>query len=150
MDTFAAYSFNLNQFPGSNEFTALYDEYRIEYLRFELQPETGGSSGSPCWSVIDYDDDTTPTSTGDIVQYATLMKSAPGQSFQRQFKPKVETSVYQSTTATGYAPRANVWIDLGNPTVPHYGIKLAFPYVAGVNTQHKVTVTARIQCRNTR
>lgn len=160
-----AYAFNLNQLPNVSEFTNLFDQYKITGAKLSFVPGASESLYSPIsgtstangfarfHSVIDYDDTTTPPSEDAMLQYGSLKTTGPMQTHVRYIKPKILHEIYRSAIATGYAPRAADWIDVGTPDVPHYGIKVwCNAPTSGTNTQISYTVylTLYFACKNTR
>lgn len=160
-------SFNLAQLPGVTDFTSLFDQYKINGIKYSLVPTansailSGVSNVASGYgfqrlnSVIDYDDDSQPTGEDQLLQYGSLKTTPPMRTHVRYFKPKVDTEVFQSGVTTGYAPRGNMWIDVNNSTVKHYGLKLYANAPVGVtNTAASITYTAYatfyIACKNVR
>lgn len=150
IDLFGAYEVTLASFPDSAEFTALFDQYRIAALEFTFVPVTSNGTGSPLYTVIDYDDSSPLTLVGQVLEYDTLQITQPGQFHKRSLIPQVSTTVYNTAITSGYSSKSMQWIDAGNPNVPHYGLKYAAPFIAGVNYQITVLVKAIIQCKDIR
>ena len=70
-----AKSYNLNQLPGSTEFSNLFDQYRINLIKVRWMPRANSAElfanntiGS-LFSVIDYDDATSPGGINELMQY---------------------------------------------------------------------------------
>lgn len=137
-DTFATLNFRLNQLPNFSEFTSLYDQYKINGVKFELIPRYDtntqvGSAGiatpahysSQNWTAIDYDDTVTPTSMADILQYQNVKRTGSSRIMTRFIKPKFADTIFASGVISGYRPQKG-FIDCTYPNVEHYGVKFGF------------------------
>lgn len=140
--TYHAYSlyFTLNQLPSYNEFTTLFDKYKICGVKWKLVPfntttlqETTalGTQANQQLSVIhssvvDKDDATVPPASDaglqDLRQYNTYKSmNAFRGTFKKYIVPAQATAVYNGAF-TAYAPKYG-YVDMGNPGVQHYGLK---------------------------
>lgn len=140
-----ATAFRINQIPGISEFTALYDQYRIDKVVFRAIPYTteNATTGTtppwglaPVYTVIDLDSAATPPDTATLREYTSVRTHQALKPVVRVLRPRALTQIYRSTTSTAYAlanPRQ--WLDLGETDVPHYGIKMAaqLPNVSASN-----------------
>lgn len=132
--TYGALSFNISQLPNYTEFTALFDQYRINKIKVTLYPHAN-STETPCNATNDFipliafcedtDDATTPTSVDDLNQKPNVRYSRFNKPISMWIKPHVATEVYRSTITTGYGNIANAWIDSISSDIPHYGFKWA-------------------------
>lgn len=133
VDTFGNYYASLNQVPTVSDFTGLYDQFRINAVKFTLIPRGNSSDITPTgtsaaqsvgvFSVIDYDDDTNLTSISQAMQYQNCKMTRSHQVHSRYFKPRIESTV---TTNTGTAAALNTrgWLDVAaGADVKHFGIK---------------------------
>lgn len=120
--------FNLNQMPSAGEFTALFDEYKINAVKVTIFPrgnsaENTTGNGSRVFSIVDYDDSTAPSGLNELLQYPGVKSTALTQPHVRYIKtPKVASAVYQSALVTAYGARS-MWLDCASSTIPHYGVK---------------------------
>lgn len=130
-----AISFPLNLVPNSTEYTALYDQYRINAISFRAVPKAsqfqGGTSGSAnplgygqVISVIDYDDSTTPVTKDSLMEYGSVKFTRSSSMHKRYFKPKILQRAQINAVTDGNVSAKATWIDTLNPDVQHYGIKL--------------------------
>lgn len=161
-----AYSFKLSDLPNYTELTALYDQYKITGVKISFIPSateynsaipqgaTVAQGFNPFMSAIDYDDTTTPTSEDQLMEYGSLKRSGPGRIHSRYIVPKVLQEVYRSVATTGYRPISGQWLDIAQPDIPHYGLKVwcSAPPAAGTATAitYNVYATYYIKCKNTR
>jgi len=133
----ASYDFKLTDVPGYGEFTALYDQYKIEQIEFIINPTFDDNNMSnridslrPIRYVIDYDDVTVPTTENELLEYGKCKSFMCGKNKLIKVNPKILTMVYKTAVSTGYAPKGDMWLDCDDTTVPHHGIKLWFPAIS--------------------
>lgn len=163
-------SFNLNQLPAASEFTNLYDQYKISGIRVNCQPlltegiasAVSGSTliyGFPKFSsVIDFDDTFTPVNEDVLLQYGSLKQTGAFKEHKRYFKPRVRGAALDSGAVVAAATSLKApWIDMSNPNVPHYGVKLFHPGPIASGTPlvsssigYSVYATLYIACKNVR
>jgi len=135
-----AEEFTFDKVAGYTEFTALFDQYKINSVTIAIQlinnpdaayPFNGtGSSVTinptnwfpKLWYIRDYD--------GGSADTFAAMKERQGVKFcvlkpnvikRFVIKPKCLIQTYRTATSTGYAPKT-LSIDLANVDVPHYGM----------------------------
>lgn len=135
-DTFYSIPFSLNALPNYTEFTALYDQYRINGVKVTIIPrgnsaEIGASATTGqavgVFSVIDYDDGSLLTSIQQACQYPNMKMTRSNQMHMRYLKPRCELAgTITSTPTTGAIMATRGWIDADAAGVPHYGLKLIF------------------------
>lgn len=130
-------SFKLSDVPSSNDFTALFDQYKIKAVKWTLIPRSApGQSESVItagalqqqnyniWSVIDNDDANPPAALVDLLQYENVKCTKMTQKHTRYLKPSVATEIYSSGITSTYGPKMNQWLDCAGINTEHYGIKL--------------------------
>lgn len=124
------YTFSLSDLDLASAFTGLFDQYKIEAVRFIIKPYNNAvglvtnttTTLPPLYVVIDYDN-VTPLSTAAVArEYDNCMLIGSGESACRTFKPRMALGAYNGTFS-GFANVESVWIDSVNTTVEHYGIK---------------------------
>ena len=156
--------FTLSSLPSFTEFQALFDQFRIKRIKIMYLPPnsiawTGSTSSQPIgefYTVLDFDDATTPGSLNDLLQYQTLKRTYFNKPHYRYFKPlATQSGVYLTgAVTTGYRSLpSNTWFDIATPNVVYYGIKGAFsvsPASTMVAQQIRVTATIYFQTRMTR
>lgn len=137
--SFALY-FTLGDLPDYNEFTTLFDRYKIVAVKVSILPYanmagtanavTGGNSFSVggMWHIItDYDDASVPTPSDTGVNYLREYTNYKCQSIlkpiRRTIKPRIAMATYASGAFSSYANMKSQWIDSNSPSVQHYGIK---------------------------
>lgn len=160
-----AYQFNLNQLPNVSEFTTLFDQYKITGAKITFSPVGNNALISPLSGVnssfgfgrvltaIDFDDSTTPAGENEMMQYQSCKITNPMKTHTRYLSPKVLAAIYQSSVSTSYESRKAPWIDVGNPSVPHYGLKLwinAPLSTVKASITYNVYLTLYFGCKNVR
>lgn len=152
VDTLGALNFQLSSFVNSSEFTALFDQYRLSYIEVDFIYVNPASVLAPFYTVIDYDDSTTPAAVTDLLQYPTLMHTAPGQEHQRRLSPRFDYAAYSGVFTSFAVSNAGDWVDVASPSVQYYGVKYALPATTGgtAGTVLNINVTGIIQVRNSR
>jgi len=125
-------------------YTALYDSYRIVQSIHKFYPLANSNDMSgldsitnpanmqPIFSVIDYDDQGTP-SLASLFEYASMKSHEYGKPFTISFEPHVNNVIDTGIAAT--SSLKSPWIDCANPSVVHFGIKLWQPD-CGVGTNN--------------
>lgn len=140
--------FQLNKAIDNNDFTQLYDRYRIDGVKIKITPlqnvSTAGGTGllpMVCYTQ-DFDDSALAGSYEDVARkgYAkTKTLSRPVSIFIR---PKVSQEIYSGNlVAPGYSVVKPMWLDCNSNTIPHYGLKMWFR-----NTQLPANATGALQC----
>jgi len=128
-DTFGAYQVTLNGLPDYAEFTALFDQYKIELIEINFKPvynmqnvvSTATAVMPRLLTAMDYDDVTNWTSKQQAWEYETMRETNFDKEVTRRFKPKVAKALYAGTF-NGYSVEES-WIDCNSPDVQHYGLK---------------------------
>jgi len=148
-------SFQLSNFANVSNYTAVFDQYRIMQVSVKFIPtNTTTSSGSPgvggvLYTVIDYDDQNTPTNLTTMLSYDSLAVTPPGQIEERTINPRLAVAAY-SGAFTSFANLSNqTWIDAASSSVQYYGLKY---YVSSTPTIQTVLYveTAMVQFRSQR
>jgi len=124
---FYGFNFSLNDLPNYTEFTALYDMYKINAIKFVVLPSvtenislTGVNNpiaSARMFSVIDYNDGTAPTTIDQLREYQTCKMTPILKKHKRYiYKPKIF-----DTNSFSISP----WLGTSSPSTNYYGLKLA-------------------------
>jgi hypothetical protein len=150
VETDGSFNFKLSDLPNVTSFGTLFDRYRIIFVRSQWQPSSVNQTGSPVYTVIDYDDSTNITANSSL-GYDTCKSSPPGAFFERSIRLRfgVEINVGGSASNGGNADPSSMWMDVAIPGVNYFGLKFAIPASASVNTW-SVRFTYTVQCKNVR
>lgn len=142
--------FRLSDMPSYTDYTAMFQQYRINGVKIAFRAErfghvaVVGEVGSATnslyeaapmpefYTVPDLDgDDTTLSSTfGNTLD---IMQQMPGfrraekgwRGHTRTIKPKVRQAIYGTPTTWGYAAKRAPWINTSDPNVAHNGLLVA-------------------------
>jgi len=140
--TAGALKFGLSDLPDYTEFTSLFDDYRICAVEVSFVPKFNMLSVTTTSSVItpilvtvlDYDDNNTPSGISDLMEYDSVVVTNFDKSCKRIVCPRWTTAAYSGTSTWSYASNRG-WVDAAYPDVYHYGIKYAIkPGASGQTT----------------
>lgn len=157
---FYGIGFSLSAVTSHTEFTALYDQYKIEKVRYTLMPRqtvtTGVGAGqvasAPVFSVIDYDDANTPTSIAQLMQYQNLKTTKGMNNHTRVLKPGVQLQTQNVGGAASFGKTLkSPWLDCADDTVQHNAIKLALQApTGGVSISYDIKIEYFLAFKNVR
>jgi len=133
-ETLFAFNFQLSYLPGYTEFSAAFDQYKIDEVEILVLPSVTTSTTAdpvPAWVVmaVDYDDATTPANLSALYEYASCRVFEATKPVSFKLKPRIATAAY-SGAFTSYANNPPQWIDIASPSVQHYGLKFGVPATA--------------------
>lgn len=123
-----------SQISGSSDFANLFDQYMITYmqitfyLRIDPSAQPAATAAYPKLHFVrDYDDANTPANINELREHPRLATRVltPNRPVKFGWKPAVLTNLFLTAITNGYAPKWNVWVDMANTTLPHYGCKYA-------------------------
>lgn len=154
-------SFRLNQLPAYQEFTDLFDQYKISFvklrLRLNLSPDAQSATSAVYPRVLyvrDHDDLVVPASTQELRQYGKCKTKvlSPNRDLIITLRPSTlnVSSINASAGTTYVSPQYNKWVDCAHPDVNHLGIKYAFENIANSNYIVNFQATFWLQCKSTR
>lgn len=165
-DVFTNQFFALSNVPNNSEFTALYDQYRINGVKVTVIPrgntaEITASSGASTvyqgqstgvFSVIDYDDTTPLANINEACQYQNMKMTRATQQHTRYLVPRfnLQGITNQGTGATGSMMNTRGWIDCTQINVPHFGLKWAFQQNVNYNLSYDVKIDYYLAFKNVR
>lgn len=136
--------FSFNDIGNLAEFTALFDQYKLNAVLFQIKminvPETVDAPNSnvanygnffpTIWYAPDHDDNLVLT-VAQLKEYERVKHKVlrPNKEINILLKPSTLQQVYNSTAVTGYANNfKKPWLDCATPAVPHYGLKFAIDF----------------------
>lgn len=138
------YVFRLSDVTNYLEFAAMYDMYRIAAVKISFIPISnvaidsvvdGTSFNLPNGystnyfrfaSVIDYNDNTTPSSMNVLREYRNCKITRNNVIHKRFIYPRIDNVIGQDNSTTVIGGSTKTWISTGFPEVQHYGIKYGF------------------------
>lgn len=164
LDLFPTWAFKLNDLPNYQEFTNLFDEYRIDRvdlkfvfganaMQLQTVPANTVAGLVPIVTAIDYDDANPCTAMSQLFEYESAKIHRMGDIFTVSLRPKISTAAYGGGVFTSYTNQRGIWIDNASPSVAHFGVKACIQtslYGAGANTNQTLEVfaTYHIKCRD--
>lgn len=125
-----AQTFTLADIQAASEFTALFDQYRLDkiVLYFHLVRSPDAQSATTAtypklYYIHDHDDSTPFATLGDAMQHtrAKMRILMPNKFVKIVIKPSVLQTV--NAAASAVEPKYGSWISTANSNVPHYGLK---------------------------
>lgn len=138
--TFATFFLRLQDIPGYTEFQAMYDFYKINAVQVRFIPLFNSSDGSfnvneystRIATVIDYNDDGTPTSMNDLRQRENCKISPYNKIHKRFFHPKPIVAIDEdagSGTNTGFGQTQKTpWVSCASDAVQWHGLKMGIQH----------------------
>jgi len=160
VETTGAFQFTLSGATGYTEFVALFDSYRIGYVKVQFKPVYNMQTISSVsnivtpnlYSAIDLDDNTA-VAISVLEEYGTSKTTNFDKEQVRTLTPRAAMAVYSGAfTSFAMVPKDG-WIDVASPTVQHYGIKYGIEAGAVGQTQlqsWKVIFTYYLEFRYSR
>jgi len=159
--------FKFNQLPNYTELTALFDEYKVNGVKYEFIPrfnsiDQSAAFGGEFYTALDRTDNNAPASLNELLEYQSLRKTPITRKHTRYFRPAIPTSIFRTvddpalsapplTSVVKYSPWISTIQELGNadPTeVEHMGLKYWCNATgATANTTLDVICTAYFQMR---
>ena len=144
--------FQLRDLIDYTDFTSLYDKYKIAFVKVHVIPFgtaalTGaayssvyGQSSIIIHSIVDSDDNVVPVASAAGVDTLRQYQSYKVQNLfannikgaVRLLRPSILVGVNDGTgAAVGSRVTRSSWLNLGNTSVPHFGMKYIFEGISG-------------------
>jgi len=117
----AGLSFTLSLLSDATDYTALFDQYRVDRCEFWIIPQSQ-ALGSLMKSVVDYDNTTTTATNAYFDAYSNCHTTTLAQGHYRSFVPHIAIAAYAGAF-TSFANAGPQWLDCASPGINHYGIK---------------------------
>lgn len=122
-----ALEFKLNNLPNFNEFTALFDFYRIDKVTVHLYPRINSNDNPNSYqclfSVVDYDGNP-PTTLALAYQNENLKIWNGRQPIHISLKPRILSGALAGAVVVAGGTRQSEWLDCNAADVTHYGLAL--------------------------
>lgn len=141
------FNYKFSNLPNYTEFTALYDQFRINYvvtkwyLKIDPSAQTAATASFPrMYYCVDADDDAPPTNINELRNHGRtrMVIMNPNRPVTIKFRPSVLIQAYEGATTTAYIPKWKQFVDCADFATPHYGLKVAIDDLT--NTNYQVTV----------
>lgn len=143
-----ALTFHLSDLPDYQDFTSLYDQYKITGVSIKFIPVATesmtnlGTFGFPTYAylITDTNDASNITSETQAAQYQGSRILKMGQQTSHFIRPKTLVNLYESSVSTGYGnPKFAPWVSTDDPDVDYYGLKIFIPQsVTGLTTGWRI------------
>lgn len=126
---YAVTAFSIASVTDISSYTTLFDQYIIRCIEVLIEPQvtettSASTSVGDYISVVDLDDNSSPTTYNDLCSYSEVAQSRGTMSHYHRWRPTYAIAAY-SGAFTSYASTDSNWIDCASPGVLHYGIKAA-------------------------
>lgn len=163
----AFYLFSLNNCINYNNWTAIYDYYRINWVKVHFLPirttrmNLGVANANPAlmetpkFAVsLDRDSNSNPTDYSDVIERYPHKETLATQSQTWTFRPNRLLEVYRSPTTTGYKIDRD-WrgfLDCAQSDIPHYGLRVCMANSTAVDFafQYEVRILYNVSFRGRR
>lgn len=128
------YSFRLTDLPDNSEFTALYDQYRVDKMVVHIIPNCDifNSAATPqdtgtLLTAVDFDGGATGLTLNQFMSYESCEMTEHGKSKKITIKPRGELAAIDSGSSTVSAAMApdNMWWDCSNTLLKFNGVRYA-------------------------
>jgi hypothetical protein len=132
------YSTTFDQITDYTSCQNLYDRYKISKVTWHIKGNTqpplpaASPSASYLFACIDFDDGSAPSSVAVVGNYDNAVIATASEDLLITYKPKVALAAY-SGAFTSYASQGDQWIDMGSPSVQHYGLKIGVSQSTSTN-----------------
>jgi len=148
----AAQQFKLTDLPQSSSLTALFDQYSIDKVKWEIvyrgtqisavESSNNLQIGMPSIIFVkDFDDATAPanslTGWNEIQEYSKSRRfdfTGERHALKLYIKPAVLQAAYDTAISTAYAPKWGMHVDCINNAVPYYGIRYVVRVPSTIST----------------
>lgn len=144
--TFAGFDFSLNDLPNNSEFTALYDNYKINAVKISFIPQQDANvslslannaiANARFFSAIDYTDSSGPVTINELREYKTVKWTSLLRTHTRYiYKPKILDS-----SGFSVAP----WMATTSSAANYFGLKIA---IEDIQSTGITSFTYKIECK---
>lgn len=128
-DYFACPQFKLNDLPGVSELISLYDQYKINAVKFELIPQSNvnsfvGETVPYIHSVMDFDDSTNLANLNEAYEYESLKSTSAFRKHVRYLRPRFLVTGINTAGATVPINLGKGWLSTSQTSIVHRGLKL--------------------------
>lgn len=122
--------FRLDAVSGYQDFTALYDLYKIRAVKVSFIPmvnvtmATESGYASLIYSTYDFNGESSNPTKDQIREYQYCKWSPYGKIHKRYFFPRTTEWIYGSSTVSGSSTKVGPqnWISTASPDIPYHGL----------------------------
>lgn len=144
-------TYGLNALPNYTELTALFDQYRITFIKhiwqLNLSPEAQAAASSQyprLYTFNDFTDTTTPTTLDEFRerQRTKIRMLHPAKPVVTTVRPAVSTEIFKALGGVAVnAPKWKLWLPCESADINHIGTKYALENFT--NTNYTITLTMK-------
>lgn len=151
------FQFRLNAVSGYQDFTALYDMYKIRAVKVSFIPimniTTATESGyaSLIYTTYDFNGESSSPSRNQIREYQYCKWSPYGKIHKRYFFPRITEFVTGTSQGTKVGPQN--WLSTAHPDIPYHGLIINVANVPSIPENeplYKVEVKYYLSFKNTK
>jgi hypothetical protein len=142
-----SFAFAVNQFNQYNEYTSLFDQYRILQIECWLSPTAvlTNQAVSDITSAVDIDD-SNPSTFAGVSAHSNAIVTGGMNGHYHKWVPHCAVAAYGSSVFTSFSNVQSPWIDSASLTVSHFGLKIASAiglFVVNYNLNTRIIVEFR-------
>lgn len=151
------FQFRLNAVAGYQDFTKLYDQYKIRAVSVSFIPmvnitsATASGYASLIYTTYDFNGESTTPSKNEIREYQYCKWSPYGEIHNRYFFPRITEFVTGTSQGTKVGPQN--WLSTAHPDIPYHGLIVNVsnvPSIAENEPIYKIEVRYYLSFRNTK
>lgn len=154
--------FRMDMLPGLNDFSTLYDKYKLRGASVRIIPLSNFASASNLGTlpvitaVVDQDDKTIPSDDIVLREYGNCKVKRLANGFKMYVRPKINTTIADNTGADQSAVVTSPkFLDMAQPSIEHFGVKFWLDNVllgntTNVNALFKIVIKYYFTCSQTR
>lgn len=119
-------SFSLSDVPNYTEFTALFDQFRMDWVEYTFIKKSEGPLQPIIYLAQDHDSDHPPSYAEMMERQSTqvLTFGSDRTMLKYRFRPNPLRQVFASALGNGYERAPNgTWLDCSYASSKHYGLK---------------------------
>lgn len=153
-----SYSFKLSDLSNSDEFTALFDQYRINAVKLQIVPTFTSNdianelTMASIHSAIDHNDNNPPGALSDLMEYDTYKRSKMSRGHKRYFRVNLLTPLTASSSSTTWKKWINTAsVGLNPGEAEYYGLKFwidGITQTTEIAANFEVYATYYFQCKS--
>jgi len=151
------YSFKLDDIPGYNDYTAIFDQYRFCKVVVKFFPRANTSpsvvynsagpafvsaAGASCnfYTALDFTDVSALGALNNMLEISSLKVTRGMDTVTRTLVPR--TRILTSSTTTYSTAPACTWLHSTDVAIPHYGVRTWLPDISAVAGAVTIDVVA--------
>lgn len=151
--------FAFSQLISPTDFTALYDQYRINYVvtKFFLEVDPGAQTSVAAvypkiYWVRDRDSAVAPSTIDELRQDSQCRMAIlrPDRPVTIKCVPNVLARMYSGAVTDNYSPKFKVWLDATTTSTQHFGFKFAVDNLTNTNYTLRFERTCYFSCKQSR